>query len=170
MVCLRHTSYLVSGFGVRCSQSLPHNPWTHHFPLRTPEVKVKVAYSVVGGHFELLVGVSVQHGAPRYISRFPRHSEAFLIVQRQSDVLPVQRATWESKREERPLKTELGGSKGVKKQIELGGWCQSLFTKCKHIIKRQTAVYISLILCSFSGYFCFLPQSRYILDGLKWFS
>lgn len=118
---LCHTSDLVSGLCVRWRRSLRRNCWTHHFSLRTPEVKVKVAYAVVGGHFELLVGVSVQHGAPRELRRLPRHSEALLIVQRQSDVLPVQRAPWETKREKGPLKTGLGGSKGVKKQVESGG-------------------------------------------------
>lgn len=67
---------------------------TYHFPLWTPKVKVKVAYSVVCGHFELLVGVSEQHGAPSWVGRLPRHSEALLIVQRQPNILSVQRAAW----------------------------------------------------------------------------
>lgn len=66
---------------------------SYHFSLWTPKVKVKVAYSVVGGHFQLLVGVSVQHGAPGWICWLPRHSEAFLIVQRQANILSIQGAT-----------------------------------------------------------------------------
>lgn len=67
----------------------------HHFSLGTPEVQVKVSYSVVGRHLQLLVGVSEEDGAPRWIGRLPGHGEALLVVQRQADVLPVQGATWE---------------------------------------------------------------------------
>lgn len=67
---------------------------SHHFPLGTPEVQVQVSYSVVGRHLQLLVGVSVEDGAPRWIGRLPRHGEALLVVQRQADVLSVQGATW----------------------------------------------------------------------------
>lgn len=62
---------------------------THHFSLWTPKVKVKVAYSVVSRHFQLLIGVSVQHCAPSWVGRLSRHSEALLVVQRQSNILPV---------------------------------------------------------------------------------
>lgn len=65
---------------------------SYHFSLWTPKVKVKVAYSIVSGHLELLVGVPVQHGAPGWICRLPRHSEAFFIVQRQANILSVQGA------------------------------------------------------------------------------
>lgn len=66
---------------------------SHHFPLGTPEVQVQVSYSVVGRHLQLLIGVSVEDGAPRWIGRLPRHGEALLVVQRQADVLSVQGAT-----------------------------------------------------------------------------
>lgn len=62
---------------------------THHFSLWTPEVKVKVAYSIVSRHFQLLIGVSVQHRAPSRVGRLSRHGEALLVVQRQPNILPV---------------------------------------------------------------------------------
>lgn len=78
---------------------------TYHFSLWTPKVKVKVAYSIVGRHFEFLIGVSVQYSAPCLICRLPRHSEALLIVQCQANILSVQRAAWKRGRErEKSLK------------------------------------------------------------------
>lgn len=65
---------------------------TYHFSLRTTEVQIKVPYSIVSRHFELVVGVPEEHGAPRLVHQLPRHSEAVFIVKHQPNVLSVQRA------------------------------------------------------------------------------
>ena len=80
----------IQGYGVCVFFSLMVT--TYHFSLWTPKVKVKVAYSIVCRHFELLVGVSEQHGAPGWVGWLSCHSEALLVVQRQPNILSVQRA------------------------------------------------------------------------------
>lgn len=85
-------------------QSFPCVVLTYHFSFWAPKVKIKVAYSIVGRHFEFLIGVSVEHGAPGWIYWLPRHSEALLIVQGQTNILSVQRATWKRERQTKELK------------------------------------------------------------------
>lgn len=65
----------------------------YHLSFWTPKVKVQVPYSIVGRHFELLVGVSIKHGTSSWICWLPCHSEALLIVQCQANILSVQCAT-----------------------------------------------------------------------------
>lgn len=91
----KHNSHLNLNWHVQPFVKHWTKPQSYHFSLWTPKVKVKVSYSIVRRHFKLLVGVSVQDGTPRWICWLPRHSEAFLIVQRQANILSVQGATWE---------------------------------------------------------------------------